>query len=155
MSTDVTPVAAPWQTLDMFAEAMGRLAAQGDENVHPLLVSGLEECGFGAAFKGAKARALQEIADREAGDPFRRIGLAIRAKFVLADLKFREIADLAGITLADLHDYLAGRNRNLQGQIAIFSAYSVLSGKYGLRLNKFWGELLGAPKGDDKERISA
>jgi len=155
MNTETTPVAAPWQTLDMFAEAMGRLAAQGDGNVHPLLVSGLESCGYGATFKGAKARTLQEIADREAADPFRHIGLLIRAKFVLADLKFAEIADLAGITLTDLYDYLAGRNRNLQGQIAIFSAYAVLTGKYGLRLNKFWGELLGTPKAQDKERISA
>ena len=69
-----------------------------------------------------------------------RPGAAVKARIVAAGLTQAQIAHKARIAKSTLSDYIAGRIRNIHGQIDIMLAFCDLSGQ-SLKVSEFWGEL--------------
>lgn len=69
-----------------------------------------------------------------------RPGDAVKAKIIGAGLSLSHVAARARIARSTLSDYLAGRTRNIHGQINIMMAFGDLTGKV-VSMRDFWGEL--------------
>ncbi len=69
-----------------------------------------------------------------------RPGDLVKAKIIEAGLSLADVAKETRIARSTLSDYLAGRIRNIHGQINIMLAFCELTGKT-MTVRAFWGEL--------------
>ena len=68
------------------------------------------------------------------------VGAHVKAKIIAAGLTLRQVAGRAGMAQSTLSDYLAGRIRNVHGQIDVLLAFTALTGE-SMTVREFWGSL--------------
>ena len=69
--------------------------------------------------------------------------LSVKARFVNAGIRLRDVAAAVDIAPNTLSDYLAGRLRNWDVQLGIYLYYRTETGER-IRVDDFWGSLLSA-----------
>ena len=68
-------------------------------------------------------------------------GHSVKGRIIASGLRLADLAEAAGIAASTLSDYLAGRIRNIHGQLSIMLAWCSLAGRQAT-LREFWGGLL-------------
>jgi hypothetical protein len=66
----------------------------------------------------------------------------VKARIIAAGLEMGDVARKAGKKRSTFSDYLAGRSRNIHGQILFVEAFNALTGQH-LSVRDFWGDLTG------------